>query len=541
MTSKTKLFLAGIGGGILLCLSWPVGGFAPLLFFAFLPLLFIEDVVFNSSGKYRTFNLFLFSWPFFILWNLGTSWWIWNASPGGAIAAILENSLSMCITFLLAHVIKKKIALFKGNPFVDAMLRYNLVFVTCWLAFEYLNHNWDLAYPWLSLGNGMAGYYKFIQWYEYTGVLGGSLWVLLVNVFIFAGIRYSMGSNGYSVVFGLIVVPVIISLGMYYTREEGQDGKNASVKVVVVQPNIDPYNEKFNGSFEAQLDKMLQLAIPRLDSSVNYLVFPETALTEELWENELKQSQSILTLQGFLKKYPRLVIITGASTSRFYNTGEELSETAQKFREADGYYDNYNTALELDPSGTIQVYHKSKLVPGVEKMPFPILLRPLEKLAINMGGTTGSLGMQRNRLPFVSPDSIRVAPAICYESVFGEFMGAYIRNGARLIFIITNDGWWGDTPGYQQHLVYGRLRAIETRRCIARSANTGISCFINEKGDIQQATSWWQSAVISANLSMNTNLTFYVKHGDYIGRMSVWCLGALLLLGLAGGLLKVKK
>ena len=98
----------------------------------------------------------------------------------------------------------------------------------------------------------------------------------------------------------------------------------------------------------------------------------------------------------------------------------------------------------------------------------------------------------------------------------------YVRKGAQLIFIITNDGWWKNTPGYKQHLSFARLRAIETRRSIARSANTGISCFINQRGEISQATEWWVPASIKGNLNANSAITFYVKHGDYIARVAIF-------------------
>src|SRR5207247_2436074 len=111
--------------------------------------------------------------------------------------------------------------------------------------------------------------------------------------------------------------------------------------------------------------------------------------------------------------------------------------------------------------------------------------------SIDLGGTSGSLGMQKERTVFKTQSTINnpqsaifIAPAICYESIYGDFLSAYIRNGAEFIAVITNDGWWGDTPGYIQHENYARLAAIEFRRDIARSANTGISCFINQKGDI---------------------------------------------------------
>jgi apolipoprotein N-acyltransferase len=153
-------------------------------------------------------------------------------------------------------------------------------------------------------------------------------------------------------------------------------------------------------------------------------------------------------------------------------------------------------------SGTIQIYHKSKLVPGVEKMPWPAVFKYIEKFAIDLGGISGSLGMQEERVAFFTQDKkFAAGPIVCYESVYGEYVGEYVKKGANFLAIITNDGWWGDTPGYRQHLQYGALRAIETRRSIVRSANTGITATINQKGEIENKTLWWKEAAIKTTLT----------------------------------------
>lgn len=154
-------------------------------------------------------------------------------------------------------------------------------------------------------------------------------------------------------------------------------------------------------------------------------------------------------------------------------------------------------------------------------MPYPRLFKLLENVILNLGGTTGSRGTQDYRGTFKhTTDETRIAPVICYESIYGEYVTEYIRNGANLIFVITNDGWWGNTTGYKQHLSYSQLRAIETRRSIARSANTGVSAFINQKGEILNRTEWWVPDVIKNTLKANTEYTFYVRYGDYIGRIA---------------------
>ncbi len=115
-------------------------------------------------------------------------------------------------------------------------------------------------------------------------------------------------------------------------------------------------------------------------------------------------------------------------------------------------------------------------------MPYFTLLRPLARLVDRFGGIAGSLGTSDSPEVMVSPEQIRIAPSICYESIYGDYTREFTLQGASLLFIMTNDGWWRDTPGYRQHKQYARLRAIETRRSIARSASTGISAFINHAG-----------------------------------------------------------
>lgn len=527
---KSHLFLLSILSGLLLSLGWFPNGTFPILFFAFVPLLIIEDHFYQEQGKIKPRFLFLLLYIAFFLWNIITTWWVKNASFGGAAMAIFCNALLMAIPFMLFHRTKKRI----GSAWAAVL------FVCFWLSFEFIHSNWQLSWPWLTLGNAFADSPSVIQWYEFTGVFGGSLWVLSLNFLIYQLIR-SYRVKAARIKHIIVIASVlVIPLGASYAIDavEAWNLSKGGIEVVVVQPNIDPYNEKFDAPFEEQLQKMLELAAQKVNPNTAYLVFPETALTEDIWEDQIAQCGSVKMLNAFLEKFPKLKIVIGASTAKAYAPGEILSETARKFTNEDAYYDAYNTALQLDSTGHIQIYHKSKLVPGVEQMPFPFIFKHLESIAIDLGGTTGSLGMQEERTVFPSADhSTVVAPVVCYESIYGEYVSEYIRNGANFIAIITNDGWWGDTPGYKQHLKYGRLRAIETRRWIARSANTGISCFINPRGEIQQATKWWEPAVISQRIQINNATTFYTKHGDYIARAALCISIALLLFSL---LLRIK-
>jgi apolipoprotein N-acyltransferase len=510
-------YLLALLSGLLLAFAWFPNGFFALAFVAFIPLLYIEQ---HLAKERKSITLFLCAYLSFLMWNILVTWWVKNASFGGAAMAILCNALLMAIVFFLFHQTKKRIGYKYGS----------IVFIVFWLAFEHFHFRWDLNWPWLTLGNVFAYNNAIIQWYEYTGVAGGSFWVLLINVLLFDVFANTKNKQSkmiekkhltkkWLILAALIILPIVFS---FLIKIKTNAKTSSTAYVVLVQPNIDPYNTKFTLSNDQQVALLLQQAFPLLDSNTDYLIFPETALSQTIEESELSLAPSILSFKKLFSTFPKLKIIIGITTSKTYLIGETPSLTARQYDNSDTYYDVYNTAVQIDSSANIQVYHKSKLVPGVEKMPFPWLMNYFEDYAIDLGGTTGSLGVQAERTVFYSTNKKQsTAPVICYESVFGEFVGNYISNGAQFISIITNDGWWGDTPGYKQHLMYGALRAIETRKWIARSANTGTSCFISPLGEVQKATKWWKKAAIKQQIELNNTQTVYVCYGDYIGRTAI--------------------
>ena len=313
----------------------------------------------------------------------------------------------------------------------------------------------------------------------------------------------------------MIIIPTISSVVIYNSYEEPINEN----EIVIVQPNIDPYRDKFGRmTEEQQIDRILNLARKKITPQTKFLVAPETALARGGNEAKIEFNIGIIKIRELLKEFPNLNVVIGASTYKEYQVGGKKPTSTARQNKADKiWYDAFNSAFLIEKDKPIQIYHKSKLVLGVERLPFAKLLAPLENFAINLGGTMGSLGTEKEAKNFLV-DSLNIAPVICYESIYGDYVGDYINKGANLIFIITNDGWWDDTPGYKQHLAYARIRAIENRRSIARSANTGISCFINQKGDVFSKTKWWQQDAIIGNINNNDQLTFYSIYGDYFGR-----------------------
>lgn len=527
---KYHLLLLSVLSGILLAIGWPERGFPGLLFIGFVPILIIEDFISRHPERFIRFSLLFYSYPAFLIWNTLTTWWIYNSTGIGAIIAIALNALFMAIIFNLFHFTKKKL----NNP----VLGYaSLVFY--WIAFEYLHLNWDLNWPWLNLGNGFSSFYRWVEWYEYTGTFGGTLWVLVTNILVFILVsRYSLFAFRISLkktelfllsgIILFILIPVLVSEVIYNNYKE----ESKPVNFVVVQPNLDPYKEQYKVPPAEVLGRIMELANPLLDSTINFLVAPESAIQEPMLENDITTFRSIGLLKDILKKHPNLNVLIGGSTSYEFGPGEEISNTARKYKDADIYYDEYNTAILLNARDSLQLYHKSKLTPGVEILPTYKHFKLLESLAIDLGGTVGSLGTDSVRKVFTTVKTAKVSPAICYESIFGEFFGEFVRNGAQVMIIITNDGWWGNTPGHRQHFSFAALRAIETRRSIARSANTGISAFIDQRGDPHQVTRYWEPAAIKGTVNANDVLTFYVRHGDYIARIASGCGGIIFIITL---------
>lgn len=509
--------------GVLLSIGFP--GFLPAPFFlfaGFVPLFFVEQEISKSSER-KTRNVIRYGYNTFVIWNIITTFWVANSSLAAGAFAIFVNALLMCVPFLLFHLTKRwvpKVAYFS--------------FLVYWMTFEYIHLNWDLTWPWLTLGNGFAAFPSWVQWYEYTGVFGGSLWILLMNVLIFkkmaAADKPFFQLNATSLQIGsALLVPIVFSLIRYFNyNPEGR-----SVEVVLVQPNFEPHYEKFNVTEEVHLAKYMELSRSAVSPQTEYLVYPESSFGY-VETHQFKSYPAIVELERFMSGFPRLKIVTGMNAYTRFLEGEPHTSHTRLMVNSVGdssYLEVSNIALQLSPEqDSIQWYKKSKLVPGPEAFPYQEILYVFKPIVDKLGGTIEGIGEQKERVAF-SSSSGKVAPVICYESIFGEFFTGYIKKGAQAAFIVTNDGWWDNTQGHRQHLYYASLRAIETRRDIARAAYTGISAFIDQKGKIGQRTNYDEAAVLKGNVRLNNRITFYVKWGDMIARLSLFS-SLLLLLNL---------
>ncbi len=499
---------------------------SPLLFLGFIPLLILQDRLESENPKTSWWVHSWYVYIAFMVWNIGATYWVANAALIPAIVAFVLNSFFMSIPWIGF--------IWFGRRYPK--LKY-ISLIAFWLSFEWVHQNWEISWPWLTLGNGLAFVPQWIQWYDITGTFGGSLWILLINILLFLMIRnkdYSFPKT--SEIVGILLIPILFSYYRYHTISlEG-----SKREVGIVQPNYEPHFEKFEIAQTLQMSKFLKLSHSIIDSNMRYLIWPETSF-EAIQTDMFDRDWRIDSMRSLIKDYPGLNLITGLTTVRAFRDGEPLTNAARPNRSG-GYprfYEIQNSAIQISNSPSeIPVYVKSKLVPGVETFPYRQLLPFLKPVVDKLNGSVYGLGKQKKRTVF-QYGLDKIAPVICYESIYGNYVGEYIRNGAQAIFIMTNDGWWDDTPGYKQHLAFGALRAIEHRRWIARSANTGTSCFINPRGDIENATPYGNEAVIKKEIVFSGNLTVYAIIGDLIAYCGIY-LGIALLFMCLFKFLKVR-
>ena len=508
---------------VLLSLGFP--GILPvpwLAFAGFVPLLILEKELKTARENGSKARLFPYLYFALVLWNILTTFWVADSSLAAGLFAILANALLMCIPFLLFQLTNR----------VIPRLGY-AAFAAYWISFEYLHLNWDLTWPWLTLGNFFAQVPATVQWYEFTGVFGGSLWILVMNILLSQAYEERQQTGRWRrnriMQIGLLgVTPVAVSLVQYFTF---QAQGHQQAEVLIVQPNYEPFYEKFTLPEDFQLNGYIDLTRSRLDSTVDYIVYPESAF-RSMETDRINDYPTTIRLRKTFAAYPGLSIVTGLDAYHIFGSDEPHTGHTRTHVGADGrtmFYETYNLAAQLTiGQEEVQQYKKSKLVPGPENFPFKRILFFMEPVVEQLGGTAAGLGTQPRRSVFTK-DRFRIAPVICYESVFGEYFAGYVRAGAQAAFIVTNDGWWDNTPGHRQHLYFASLRAIETRRPIARSANTGISAFINQRGDIEQSLPYGVDGTLRQSIRLNDGITFYVRWGDLIARIAMF-LAALLLL-----------
>lgn len=441
------------------------------------------------------------------MYHLGNVWWLYKSSVIGFLLIIILNSIYLSSAVYIIFKVRKILEL-KSVWFL---------FPVIWISFEYIHYDWTLSWPFMNLGNWLGQVPRLIQWYEYTGILGGSLWIILINIVIYYLLKaiqsekWKRSFNSVLILSGLIFIPVFISFNLYNSPEDIGEKRNFRI----IQPNIDPYTEKYNHKlFKGQIERQIELACFSDSADIDCYLFPESSFPVFINEDSVRNDSFLMNLKICLPLIKKVSIIGG-----LYSFSIQDKDTLF-----------FNSAFYLNQD-SILLRHKSKLVIGVEKMPFDEVFLFLKRLNFNFGGFNNSLSIDNKTLIFKAPDnSFSVGTIICYESVYGQFVSDFTKRGASSIVVITNDAWWGKTPAYEQILMHSKLRAIENRRILVRAGNTGISCLINSKGTILKQIEPHTVNALTVDIVQVNRMSIYTRYGDYIGKIALFCFILILIM-----------
>ena len=503
-----KWFLA-LTAPVLLALSFPPFNASILQIPAFV-LLFRLSVISDTKRE-----AIFYAYPSFVLWNLFSTYWLMMATVAGGAAAIFANAAIMLIPLLLIRFVINQN---RFHPLLTGLLAASI-----WVSYEFLHHNWDLAWPWLTLGNGWSNLTSVIQFISVTGVFGISFWVILTAFLCYHWLVQPERKHLIYTLAAFFIFPIwsIFSL----TQIESDESR--PVEVAIVQPNTDSY-QSLGGhpNLESLIEHLLRLSNEARSEQTDLIIWPENAIASNLiidspFFDRVKDSLNVWETN----------LIAGTGLFNFYDD----ENRPQVYREtANGRsYNVYNSALYFQPSQPTKVYRKTELVPIVERFPFVEFFQNVDLFGwVNWPDIAG---YGRGTTPDLFNVVEQHTPAlICYDSVFSGLVNRFVDEGADFLTIITNDGWWGDSHGHIQHFAFARLRAIEHRMWIARSANNGISGIISPDGKVQIQTEYWTEDAFRFTIYGNPNRTFYSRHGNWIGGLSLVIMG----FGFIGGFIR---
>lgn len=377
-----------------------------------------------------------------------------------------------------------------------------------WVSLELtLNYLSDLSFPWLPLGLSMARIPLLAQIAEVSGVRGVSFWIAATNGLL--ADAWLMRAERRSVLIrGAAIAGMVAFVALYGMWRMSAITLRDIAPIAVVQPNI-PQEEKWQEDNRDRIVGILSQQTRALmtESDAQLIVWPEVALPGFLSEHP--EWRDTLNALSAIDRTPILFGVLDI----IYRTRED--------------YSYFNAAMLADSSGSVDgqpAYHKEFLVPIVERVPFvnPEWFKSLKYF--------GGYGRGVDQPPYSLPFG-KFGVLICYESIYPQLSREYRKAGADLLVNITNDAWFGKSIAPYQHESHLVLRAIENRVGIVRSANTGISEYVDPLGRVHGATPLFTREARTWVAQTTDAQTPYVLAGDWLGTASV--LGTLIGLVLA--------
>ncbi|NOX18600.1 MAG: apolipoprotein N-acyltransferase [Chlorobi bacterium] len=531
-TRRAERILA-VASGIFMGAAFPPLPFYYFIFVGLIPYLSVIERKKGLGEINRTTYLFAF------VFNLITLYWVGSWTPN-ADKFLMVSGVALLFFNPILFLIPSTLYYFTKKLFNARIALYLLPFF--WASYEYAYTVTEFRFPWLTLGNGLPYANSFIQIADIVGVYGLTFFIIIINVFLYLGVKRYLKEKRPDfkyvlIAFLIFLFPLIY--GHYKLRNFKPSGR--MLKVGLIQPDFDPTNKWSAGSVDEQLQIYLRLSEKTIREGAKLVVWPETALPVYLLSpgNE----RTLRKIRKFCDS-ANVFIMTGIPDVVFYPDSAAAPSDAKRTKSGKSFYTSYNSVILFSPTETeIQKYHKIMLVPFGERVPLVDVLPFLGDLIKWEVGLSGwNVGKEQNDfyLRGISPnglsavkDTVNAAGIICIESIYPDFVSTFVKEGAEFIAVVTNDSWYGDSSGPYQHKGMSVIRAVENRRSVIRAANGGISCLINPLGLTVKETKMFEQTAITVNVPLRKKLTFYTKHPVLIpiicSVVSLWIIGLFFL------------
>jgi apolipoprotein N-acyltransferase len=431
----------------------------------------------------------------------------------------MDNPVVMSGPLLLAVLLQafywglfSAAASFVGNR---TRIPWFVVLPVLWVAFEQLRSLGVMGFTWGALGYAAVNVPRAIQFASVTGVFGVSLWLALSNVLVLEVVSGRRRRALAAALAAVLLLPVMHGTLVLRGADSGQGGEGAgrSMRVAVIQPNISA-ETKWDARYKSESFETLgRLSLQAADRKPDLIVWPETAAP-----SYLLYEPDDLALVAAVARQADIPILTGCPN---LVPGDAEEGTGRPL----------NSVLLMDTDGIPRAaYSKMKLVPFGEAIPFETVIPFLRE--VDFGEADFWPGSEL--VVFDHPDGAFSA-LICYESIFPRLARRFVAGGAELLVNVTNDVWYGRSSMPFQHASMAVMRAVENRRSVARSANSGVSMLIDPYGRVMGRTAIFEEGFLVDRLPVVSDRTFYTTYGDVFPWGAMLAGGLMLVLGLSGG------
>ena len=459
---------------------------------------------------------FLLGYVCGILWYAGTCYWIFDTMRkyGGlsAALALLALFLFCCYLGLYHGLFGLLVSLLAGPGRDDRRALVTAPFV--WVAVE-LARTRVTGFPWNLLGTAQVDNISLCRIAGWTGVYGLSFEIVLVNVALAAAFLIPREKRSAMLVAAL-AAGAVLQTGRLIEAPAAQ----ADHRALLVQENIPVAAEWTPPYFQqtvTQLTELTERSVEQASPKIGLIVWPESPAPFFTNDSRFREPISEMARQT-----GAWVLAGAIGTARLAAGGVSAVEPQNP---AAGQQ-TFNSAALVAPTGEWMArYDKVHLVPFGEYLPFPSLFSFAGGLTQEVGAF--ERGMSRRSL---NAGSMQLGVFICYESVFPDEVRQFADNGAQVFVNISNDGWYGDSGAYAQHLNQTRMRAIENNRWLLSAADTGVTASIDPWGRVVVRAPRKERTALSAPYELTSVTTFYSRHGDWFAfACAIISMGALIL------------